>query len=112
VKSLEIELQPQEQRTLTAHGTSRPLAYDFYPQGRGLQEFQKSENVDSAITEFTAALEEDPHYALAFEGLGEAYWRRYELEKANNWVNQAQSGSCRRRRSTAPAETDSPPIPL
>ncbi|MGC1364951.1 MAG: protein kinase, partial [Candidatus Acidiferrum sp.] len=94
VKSLEIQLQPQEERVLTAHGTTQPTAYDYYLQGRGyLQEPQKKENVDSAITVFGHALEQDPRYALAIAGLGEAYWRRYELDKENRWASQAQA-SC------------------
>lgn len=94
VKSLEIQLQPQEEKALTAHGTTQPTAYDYYLQGRGyLQEPQKRENVDSAITVIGHALEQDPRYALAIAGLGEAYWRRYELEKQNRWAGQAQA-SC------------------
>jgi serine/threonine protein kinase/tetratricopeptide (TPR) repeat protein len=91
VKCLEIELQPQEERALTAHGTTQPSAYDFYLQGRGyLQEPQKRENIDSAVTVFGHALEQDPQYALAIAGLGEAYWRHYELDKENRWARQAQ----------------------
>jgi serine/threonine protein kinase/tetratricopeptide (TPR) repeat protein len=94
VKSLEIELQPQEEQVLTAHGTTQPTAYDYYLQGRGyLQEPQKSENLDSAITVFGHALEQDPRYALAVAGLGEAYWRHYELDKENHWASQAKA-SC------------------
>jgi len=92
VKSLEIELRPDEEKTLTAHGTSLPSAYDFYLQGRGyLQEPQKRENIDSAITVFGHALEQDHLYALAIAGLGEAYWRRYEFGKDNRWASQAQT---------------------
>jgi tetratricopeptide (TPR) repeat protein len=92
IKSLLIELQPQEQRVLVAHGTSKPAAYDYYLQGRGyLQDYQKRENIDSAITVFNHALEKDPRYALAFAGLGEAYWRRYELSGENSWARQAQA---------------------
>jgi serine/threonine-protein kinase len=96
VKSLEIELQPQEKKDLIAHGTTQPSAYDYYLQGRGyLQESQKRENLDSAITVFGHALEQDPRYALAIAGLGEAYWRHYELDKENRWATQAQA-SCQK----------------
>jgi serine/threonine-protein kinase len=94
VKSLEIDLEPTETQVLTAHGTTQPSAYDYYLQGRGyLQEPQKSENLDSAITVFRHALEQDPKYALAVAGLGEAYWRHYELDEESHWANQAKS-SC------------------
>jgi eukaryotic-like serine/threonine-protein kinase len=94
VRTLEIRLQPQEETALVAHGTNQPSAYDYYLQGRGyLQEPQKRENIDSAITVFGHALEQDPSYALAIAGLGEAYWRRYELDQENRWAKQAQA-SC------------------
>jgi tetratricopeptide (TPR) repeat protein/TolB-like protein/predicted Ser/Thr protein kinase len=100
VKSLEIKLQPQEERALVAHGTDRPSAYDYYLQGRGyLQEPQKRENIDSAITVFGHALEQDPSYALAIAGLGEAYWRHYELDQETRWARQAQS-SCEKAIAT------------
>jgi eukaryotic-like serine/threonine-protein kinase len=96
VKCLEIELQPQEEKALTAHGTAQPSAYDYYLQGRGyLQEPQKRENIDSAITVFSHALEQDSGYSLAIAGLGEAYWRHYELDKENRWAKQAQA-ACRK----------------
>jgi tetratricopeptide (TPR) repeat protein len=94
LKSLEIELQPLEAEILTAHGTTQPSAYDYYLQGRGyLHEPQKRENLDSAITVFGHALEQDPNYSLAIAGLGEAYWRHYELDKENHWASQART-SC------------------
>jgi serine/threonine-protein kinase len=96
VKSLEIDLQPLEAEALTAHGTTQPSAYDYYLQGRGyLQDPQKRENLESAITEFNHALEQDPNYALAIAGLGEAYWRHYELDKENRWAGQAET-SCKK----------------
>jgi Tfp pilus assembly protein PilF len=107
VKSLEIELQPEEERALTAHGTAQPSAYDFYLQGRGyLQEPQKRENIDSAVTVFRHALEQDPQYALAIAGLGEAYWRHYELDKENRWARQAQA-ACEKAITIDASQADS-----
>ena len=94
VKALELDLQPQEKQLLAAHGTSEPTAYDYYLEGRGyLQEFQKAENIESAITVLNHALERDPRYALAYSGLGEAYWRKYELTHEKQWTEEAQK-SC------------------
>jgi serine/threonine protein kinase/tetratricopeptide (TPR) repeat protein len=91
VKTLELDLQPQERQLLVAHGTSEPAAYDYYLEGRGyLQESQKPENVESAITLFDHALEKDPKYALAYSGLGEAYWRKYEVTHEKQWADQAR----------------------
>lgn len=107
VKALEIEMQPQEQRALRSHGTTRPSAYDYYLQGRGyLQEPQKRENVDSAIAVFGRAMEEDPNYSLAVAGLGEAYWRRYELSQENRWAQEAQT-ECEKAAAMDSQQTES-----
>jgi len=90
VKSLELGLEPTEAAALTSHGTNQPSAYDYYLQGRGyLQEPQKRENIESAITVFGHALELDPNYAQAVAGVGEAYWRRYELDTDKRWASKA-----------------------
>jgi tetratricopeptide (TPR) repeat protein len=74
-----------------AHGTVQPAAYDYYVQGRGyLQEYDKIENVDNAIAVFKHALEEDPQYSLAFGGLGEAYYRKFDLTKDASLMTQAR----------------------
>ena len=94
VKALELDLQPQEREVLAQHGTQQAVAYDLYLQGRGyLEEYQKSENIESAITVFKHALERDPHYALALAGLGEAYWRKYEIHKDRDAADRAK-GAC------------------
>ncbi len=94
--TLEIALAPRERQALAAHRTAEPQAYDYYLQGRGyLQDFHKVENTDSAIAVFQRALERDPNYALAYAGLGEAYWYKYENTKDAPWVTQALS-ACER----------------
>jgi serine/threonine protein kinase/tetratricopeptide (TPR) repeat protein len=96
VGSLKIELSPDEQAALTDNGTSQPGAFDYYLQGRGyLQDFQKPENIDSAITEFNQALAQDPNYALAYAGLGEAFWYKYHYTRDREWVDKAQA-ACER----------------
>jgi serine/threonine protein kinase/tetratricopeptide (TPR) repeat protein len=89
-EALELQLQPQEKRDLQAHGTTEPAAYDFYLQGRGyLQDYVKTENVENAIKVFNSALKKDPGFAAANAGLGEAYWRKYELTHDKKWVDAA-----------------------
>ena len=96
VKALQIELRPEEKSSLTEHGTTEAGALDYYLQGRGyLLDFQKPENVESAIAEFNHAVEKDPNYALAYAGLGEAFWRKYQFTKDAEWVARAKS-SCER----------------
>ena len=90
VETLEIHLQPSEKQGLAAHGTSQPAAYDYYLQGRGyLQDFQKLENIESAISVFQQALTLDPNYVLAYAGLGEAYWRKYQSRPEEVWARRA-----------------------
>lgn len=93
---LGLELQSQDRATAVNHGTAEPAAYDFYLRGRGyLQDYHKPESVDSAIAVFTHALERDPGYALAYAGLGQAYWHKYEETHDQSWVGRA-SQACKR----------------
>jgi serine/threonine protein kinase/tetratricopeptide (TPR) repeat protein len=93
---LEIELQPRAKETLTAGGTTVADAYLLYLQALGyLQRFDKPENVDGAAQLFRQALSKDESYALAHAGLGEAYWRKYQLTKDREWIALARE-SCAR----------------
>jgi tetratricopeptide (TPR) repeat protein len=88
--SLELQLGPQEKKSLATHGTSEPAAFDFYTQGRGfLQDYVVPEKVENAITLFGRALEKDPNYAAATAGLGEAYGRKFQLTHDQQWANAA-----------------------
>ncbi len=96
LNTLGPELQNQNRPTVVNHGTTEPAAYDFYLRGRGyLQEYHDPERVDSAIAVFNHALERDPNYALAYAGLGQAYWHKYEETHNQNWVAKASQG-CKR----------------
>jgi tetratricopeptide (TPR) repeat protein/predicted Ser/Thr protein kinase len=76
---LKLELAPHERQVLAAHGTNEPAAYDFYLQGVGyLQNYDKEENVENAISVFRRALEKDKEFAGAYAGLGQAYWQKFE----------------------------------
>jgi len=93
---LGLELQNQDRTAAVNHGTAEPAAYDFYLRGRGyLQDYHNPERVDSAIAVFTHALERDPGYALAYAGLGQAYWYKYEETHEHTWVAQA-SQACQK----------------
>ncbi len=93
---LEVELEPPVEGVLAAGRTGVARAYDFYLQGRGyLQNYDKPENIENAITVFNHALELDANYALAHAGLGEAYWRKYDSSKDAQWVEAARQ-ACER----------------
>jgi len=94
VELMELRLSGADTQRLTAHETAQPGAYDFYLQGRGyLLNYDRLENVESAIAVFRRALEIDRRYALAYAGLGQAYWRKHELTGSSTWVEPAR-GSC------------------
>ena len=79
---------------LGGHGTQVAGAYDYYLQGRGyLQNYDREQNLDSAIQVFQRALKLDKNYAPAYAGLGEAYWQKYRSNKLPQWLQQSRD-SC------------------
>ncbi len=90
LEMLSLELKPEFQEVLRAGGTTVPGAYEFYLQGNGyLQRYENVENLDASITLFEKAIQQDSNFALAYAGLGEAYWRKYETSKETQWINHA-----------------------
>ncbi|MGA8029297.1 MAG: protein kinase [Bryobacteraceae bacterium] len=93
--ALHLELS-RDRESGTFRPTTRPVAYDFYLQGRGyLQDYARPQAVESAINVFARAIELDPGYGPAYAGLGEAYWYRYEETRDDSLVRKAQN-SCRK----------------
>jgi len=92
LEMLHIELEPEMKDLLFAGKTTVPEAYEYYVQGKGnLQRYENTENVEEAIRLFKLATESDTKYALAYAGLGEAYWRAYELTKKPELVELAMT---------------------
>jgi serine/threonine-protein kinase len=87
------KVNPAERAKLATVQNTQPAAYEAYIRGRGyLQEYQKPESIDSAIREFQKAIAIDPKYALAYAGLGNAYWTSYDrLFKATDAAAQASN---------------------
>ena len=78
---LGFDLTPAESKVVTAGDTATPGAYGAYLEGRGLlSRYDVRGNIDKAIASFRRATELDPNYALAWSGLGEAYWRKTRSE--------------------------------
>jgi tetratricopeptide (TPR) repeat protein len=91
IQMLELKVQGRERQALESHGTQVARAYDYYLQGRGyLQNYDRVENLDSAIQVFERALALDPNYALAYAGLGDAYWKKYESSKEPAWIERSR----------------------
>jgi serine/threonine protein kinase/tetratricopeptide (TPR) repeat protein len=90
LEMLHLRLHPESQNVLQSGGTSVPAAYEYYLRGiSALSRYEKEENIDGAILDFQLAIKEDTGYALAHAGLGEAFWRKYEVGQDTRWVRPA-----------------------
>ena len=100
---LDLELLPAARQVLAAGGTSTPAAYDLYLEGYGyLRRYGPIENAERAAQLFQQALTRDRNYALAHAGLGESYWRKYELTRDPKWVEEARQ-YCRKAEKLDPS---------
>ncbi len=91
---LGLPFHEAQRRQVESHGTQNSTAFQNYLEGLGyLQNYEKAENIDNAISSFQTALNIDASYALAYAGLGQAYWSKYMATKDSVWVDQAR-GSC------------------
>jgi TolB-like protein/tRNA A-37 threonylcarbamoyl transferase component Bud32 len=92
IQMLELEIRGGQRQALENHGTEVAGAYDYYLQGRGyLQNYDRVENLDSAIQVFERALTLDRNYALAYAGLGDAYWKKYSSSKEPAWIEKSRT---------------------
>jgi tetratricopeptide (TPR) repeat protein len=87
---LELELGTRERQVLAAGKTRTSGAYDLYLQARGHLERRGRGDIDQAIQMFRQATALDSKYALAYAGLGEAYWRKYRETADTKWVEPAR----------------------
>ena len=87
-----LNVTPNPQIVLAAEVRAPTVesAYEPYLEGRGyMQDLFKEESIDKAIAAFKRSISLDQKYALAYAGLGEAYWRKFQLSKDTQWVGQA-----------------------
>ena len=87
---LELELGTLERQALAAGQTGASGAYDFYLQARGHLQRRAKGDIDEAIQMFQTAIALDSKYALAYAGLGEAYWLKYRETRDTAWVMPAR----------------------
>jgi serine/threonine-protein kinase len=94
VNMLDIKLKEQTQRLWTYGETSLPYAYEFYIKGFGyLQQDRNAEQIENSVRFFKQAIEQDPHFSLAYAGLGEALRLKYNNTKNPDHAEEARS-SC------------------
>jgi tetratricopeptide (TPR) repeat protein/TolB-like protein len=95
VSLLGLRLVARDRAVLLA-GEGGPGTYDFYLQALGyLQDYDRPENIDTAIGMFRHVLEIDPNSALAYSGLGRAYWNKYVASKDASLLETARQ-ACER----------------
>ena len=93
---LNIELAQTDRGRMESHGTTQPEAYSSYLRGRGyLQDYDRPEKLDDAIAAFRRTLEADPHFALAYAALGQAYIQKYATGHAPESVAAAKDACSR-----------------
>lgn len=89
---LGIKLKPQTNQLLDADSATIPGAYESYLKGLGhLLSPEKDSYLDSAINSFAQAIEQDSSYALAYNGMAEAYLKKYETSKEPEFAEKAQT---------------------
>jgi tetratricopeptide (TPR) repeat protein len=71
-EKLRLELTPGERTLLAKRDTADPEAYRLYLRGRYLSNERTEAAFRKAIEYFQEAIARDPHYALAYSGLGDA----------------------------------------
>jgi serine/threonine-protein kinase len=90
-QSLRVKLTPQTRARLQQKPTENVEALADYSQARAFMERPDVKgNLDRGIELFQSAIRKDPHFASAHAGLGEAYWRRYQETKAEEWSVRAR----------------------
>jgi len=94
---LSLEVPPDKRAAARIQPDTNPDAYQHYVRGLGyLDQYEKTENIESAIAEFGLALKTDPNYARAYASTGLAYWLGYQQSnRTNGWINQAEE-NCRK----------------
>ncbi len=92
--ALQVNVSGKVRDQIAKPATTNIDAFEFYSKGRAfLERYDVQENVDFAIQMFDEALKLDQDFALAYAGLGEAYWRKYQATRENIWVDRAVAAS-------------------
>lgn len=91
LRMLHIEMNPQMNNSLAQNQAAGSEAYKLYLKGLSdLRGYDNTVDLDRAIEQFQQATEADPEFALAYAGLGEAYWRKYETTGTVEMVKEAE----------------------
>jgi len=83
-EKLRRKLSGEDEKRLAKHNTTNPEAYQLYLKGRYFSSKYTKEGYDKGTQYFHQAIDLDPNYALAYEGLSYAYWVEDDLFVAPN----------------------------
>ena len=75
-EDLKVSISPEEAKRIEKEPTQSLQALDYYLKGQEYYEELSNESNEKAINLFRKALEIDEGFALAYAGLGAAYYRR------------------------------------
>ena len=90
IARLNVTPNPQVVLAAEVRAPTVESAYEPYLEGRGyMQDLFEEGSIDKAIAAFQRSITLDQKYALAYAGLGEAYWRKFQLSRDTQWVGQA-----------------------
>lgn len=88
--ALQVNVSGRIRDQIAKPATTNIDAFEFYSKGRAfLERRDVKANLDFAIQMFDEALKLDQNFALAYAGLCEAYWRKYQTTRENIWVDRA-----------------------
>jgi len=88
---LGVTVNAQVLQAAPAHAPAVGGAFEPYLKGRGyIENYDRPENVESAVDAFKHSIALDSKFALAYSGLGKAYWRKYESTKDTEWLKSAR----------------------
>ncbi|HKY05552.1 MAG TPA: protein kinase, partial [Blastocatellia bacterium] len=88
--ALKVSISSEVRDQIARPATVNIDAFELYSKGRALLDRRDVKaNVDSAIRLFEEAFALDQAFALAYAGLGEAYWIKYEDTRDQVWVERA-----------------------
>ena len=92
---LDLQVSRQIKNELAAGGTNQPHAFELYERGVGYLKSRDMEGTNRAIGLFSQAVVDDPQYAQAYAGLGDAYATKYYLTKDPQWIAEATQNAAR-----------------
>jgi len=92
---LDLQVSRQIKNELAAGQTSQPHAYELYERAVGYLKSRDTEDTNRAIGLFSQAILDDPNYAEAYAGLGDAYATKYSLTRDPQWIAEATRNAAR-----------------